>query len=196
MKICSTKEIKANVYNLHLKFMEYGSDDMTAKAEAELVDDFAPSFFMKDIEFKGKYKYDKDKKEVVEFKDTTGNGVENNTEKPTNPEEEPDIGEISATITDPEGNVVVQEDTGEFVEVSIRVNDKEVIIDDKLELKCVVREDQILDSELGQALNSKSLVAQAKVQLFEDKIVDKIREVLGTLKDQRTNFEKAKEIII
>lgn len=187
MKLSMDKQINENVYSVDIKFSEYGSSNITLEEEKELIQDFAPQFNLRDIVFKGNYIYD-DKEKIV---------------KQYIVPEEPVVAEGENTATGDTGEVGKTEtlnteatESIDYKEVSLIVTDKVVSINENLELRYVIKSSQILDEEVGNSLNNKGLVAQAKVQLFEDKIIEKITKIMNDLKARKTNFEKVKEVII
>lgn len=190
MKLSIDKQINENVYSVNIKFGEYGSTTITAEEEKELLQDFAPCFYLRDVNFKGMYVYDKENKIVKEYMKP-----EEEVPAEVKTEEELGIGEPDISVTDGEGEIVAI-DGLEYQEVITNVNDKLVDINDELELKCVIKSTQILDNEVGNSLDNKGLVAQAKIQLFTDKIIEKITKIMDELKQRKTNFEKIDEVII
>lgn len=88
--------------------------------------------------------------------------------------------------------VVINETDGD--EVRLSLPNKEIKINEVLEVGCTVHKKEISDSEIGTSLKDADLVAQAKIQLFIDVIKKKIDETLLALGDKLNEFEEEYEI--
>ena len=91
-----------------------------------------------------------------------------------------------------DGKVVKNETDGE--DVSITISNRELKIDELLEIGYTVHIKEISDSEVKTKLKDKDTVAQAKCQLFIDKIADKINAVLTALGKKVNDFENEYEV--
>ncbi|WP_291567032.1 MULTISPECIES: hypothetical protein [unclassified Clostridium] len=90
--------------------------------------------------------------------------------------------------------VLDESDNGETV--TLTVMDKVFPLTENFQAKYEINIKDILDSELQTKLNTKELICQAKILLFEEKIVEKIKELIVDLKAKDNNFEKASPIHI
>ena len=79
------------------------------------------------------------------------------------------------------------------VEVSLDLNNKEFILGEDMEITFEVSADKIVSSEINGVLTDSLLVAQAKVILFETKVVAKIKELLEKARSHVNNFEETVE---
>ena len=84
--------------------------------------------------------------------------------------------------------------TGETV--TLVIPKRIVSIDNLLQMRYEITVSQIMDSELGTLLTTKEQVCQAKVKLFEDKVIDKIKAMITELKTKDNSFESESPINI
>lgn len=95
------------------------------------------------------------------------------------------------------GEVVKADDKDEQCEqVSISLVKKVLPITESFQAKYEVSISQILDEEIKTILNTKELVCQAKVKLFENKISEEIKKLIDITKVKNNNFEKESPISI
>lgn len=80
------------------------------------------------------------------------------------------------------------------VEVTLDLNNKEFLLDENFEVSLSVDSNKILDSELdGTVFKDKHELAQAKVILFETKVISRIKELLETARSYVNTFEQTVE---
>lgn len=80
------------------------------------------------------------------------------------------------------------------VEISLNLNNKEYIINEDFSVSFSSDSNKILDSELDdKVFTNKHLLAQAKVILFETKVIEKIKELLDVARSHRNTFEETIE---
>ena len=92
-----------------------------------------------------------------------------------------------------ENNKIIKDDgTGE--DVNLTVPNKEIAINELLEFGYTIHSDQISDSEIQTQLKTSDLVCKAKIQLFVDKVSDKIDTILTELAKALDGFEETEEI--
>ena len=93
---------------------------------------------------------------------------------------------------------VTEEDISEsVVEVSLgKVSEKEYILDENLNIIFAIDSRRITDAEINNVLNSKPLVSQAKIAVFQSKIKEKIKDLLAAARNEDNDFEKESEIIL
>ena len=91
-----------------------------------------------------------------------------------------------------EGKAVADEASGE--DVSITLPNKEIKISELLEVGYTVHINEITSEEVKTILKDKDLVAQAKCQLFIDKVTDKVNSVLTSLGEKLNDFETEYEV--
>lgn len=152
MKLNINNKLEDNVYKIFISFKEYGSSTMSEEEEKELVNDYSPSFSLRDIDFSAHIKRDETGRLRI-------------------------IEQIEGE--EPDGDVVV-----------ISIINRDFKIDESFEIQYKVSVNDILDSELGEELNTKHLVAEAKAELFRSKVVEKIRTVLERVREKKTGFER------
>lgn len=156
MKLNMKNELEKNIYKVIISFEEYGSANMTAEEEQELINDYTPFFNLRDIEFSAKMTKDENNKiTIVEEDETEGEG-------------ESIVGDL----------------------ISISIIDRQVYLNEDFEIHYKVSVNDIVDNELGEILNTKHLVAQAKAELFRKKIINKVRIILEKIREKRTGFER------
>lgn len=92
-----------------------------------------------------------------------------------------------------ENSKIVKDDgTGE--DVTLTVPNKEIAINELLEFGYTIHSNQINASEIKTQLKTADLVCKAKIQLFVDKISDKIDIILTELAKTLDGFEEIEEI--
>lgn len=92
-----------------------------------------------------------------------------------------------------DGLPVVSTETN-AVEVSLDLNNKEFMLDENFEVSISIDAKKILDSELdGTVFTDKHVLAQAKVILFETKVIARIKELLETARSHVNSFEETIE---
>lgn len=83
------------------------------------------------------------------------------------------------------------------VEVDLgKIAPKEYILDENLEITFSVDAGRVPDAELNSVLTTKTLVAQAKVAVFQTKIKEAILDILEEIRTTDNDFEKESEIIL
>lgn len=91
------------------------------------------------------------------------------------------------------GLPVISTDTS-AVEVSLDLNNKEFILDENFEVTISVDANKILDTELDETVfTDKHTLAQAKVLLYEEKVIARIKELLEIARSHVNDFEVAVE---
>lgn len=208
MKLSINKTLENNIYGVKINFAEYGSPTMTTDEEKELIQDFAPMFNLKDVTFSGKYYYDeKDKlvkqyiepKKEIDDKNLSKTDIGIQTEEDKKKEELQNKEKLHSEKEITKVNILKLEEIKDNLNlqpVSLVINDRIIILNETLELQYFIKSNQVLDQEVGNSLKDKGLVAQAKVQLFADKIIQKITEILEDLRQRKTAFEKKEEITL
>lgn len=76
------------------------------------------------------------------------------------------------------GKIVKDDANG--TDVQLTISNRNVLIDDSLKCSFKLSVEEIDTTEVKGTLNTADIVAKAKIQLFTDKIVDKIKTVLTT----------------
>ncbi len=80
------------------------------------------------------------------------------------------------------------------VEVTLNLNNKEFILDENFEVTLSVDAKKIPDSELdGTVFTDKHQLAQAKIILFETKVISRIKELLEIARSHINSFEETVE---
>lgn len=80
------------------------------------------------------------------------------------------------------------------VEVNLDLNNKEFILDENFEVSISIDAKKILDSELdGTIFIDKHVLAQAKVILFETKVIARVKELLEIARSHINSFEETIE---
>ena len=95
---------------------------------------------------------------------------------------------------DSDNNVVRNEVDGE--EVTIALTNKDIPLGEEFVAKYEVSTSSIKDIEVGTLLNTKELVCEAKCKLFEEKIVEKLTELINEVKSKDNDFEDESPIDI
>lgn len=93
-------------------------------------------------------------------------------------------------VTD--GIPVLSDDT-DAVEVSLDLNNKEYTIGQDMEISLEVSADKIGSVEINDVLTDSLMVAQAKVILFETRVMAKIKELLDVARSHVNTFEETVE---
>lgn len=89
--------------------------------------------------------------------------------------------------------IPVLSDDASAVEVILDLNNKEFILGESMEISLEVNADKIASSEVNGILTDTLLVAQAKVILFESRVMAKIKELLDTARSHINTFEETVE---
>lgn len=84
-------------------------------------------------------------------------------------------------------------DEADAVEVVLDLNNREFILGEDMEISLEVNADKIAASEVNDVLTDTLLVAQAKVILFENRVMAKIKELLDTARSHINTFEETVE---
>lgn len=80
------------------------------------------------------------------------------------------------------------------VEVTLDLNNKEFVLDENFEVSISIDAKKILDSELdGTVFTDKHVLAQAKVILFETKVIARVKELLEIARSHVNSFEETIE---
>ena len=80
------------------------------------------------------------------------------------------------------------------VEVNLDLNNKEFVLDKNFEVSISIDAKKILDSELdGTVFTDKHVLAQAKVILFETKVIARVKELLEIARSHVNSFEETIE---
>lgn len=93
-----------------------------------------------------------------------------------------------------QGKIVKDDANG--TDVKIAISNRTVKIDENLLCSYRLSIDEILTSEKTGTLNTMDLVAKAKVQLFIDKITDKIKTVLGAYATALDDWETVETVVV
>lgn len=93
-------------------------------------------------------------------------------------------------VTD--GIPVISDDAA-ATEVVLDLNNREFILGEDMEISLEVNADKIASSEVNEVLTDTLLVAQAKVILFENRVMAKIKELLDTARSHINTFEETVE---
>lgn len=100
--------------------------------------------------------------------------------------------EFKASFVVTDGIPVISDDSS-AVEVTLDLNNKEYTIGESMEISLEVNADKIASSEINSVLTDGLLVAQAKIILFETKIMAKIKELLDIARSHVNTFEETVE---
>lgn len=84
-------------------------------------------------------------------------------------------------------------DEANAVEVTLDLNNREFTLGEDMEISLEVNADKIASSEVNEVLTDTLLVAQAKVILFENRVMAKIKELLDTARSHINTFEETVE---
>lgn len=107
--------------------------------------------------------------------------------------------DFTANVTMINGTPIVTEDdiSETVVEISLgKIAEKEYILDENLDIVFSIDSGRVMDAEINSVLNSKPLVSQAKIAVFQFKIKEKIKELLDAARNEDNEFEKESEIIL
>ena len=77
-----------------------------------------------------------------------------------------------------------------------KITNREYVLDENLDISFSIDASRIHVSELNNVLPTRSLVAQAKIAVFQKCIKDKIGDVLDSIRDRDNTFEQENEIIL
>lgn len=89
--------------------------------------------------------------------------------------------------------IPVISDEADAVEVALDLNNREFTLGEDMEISLEVNADKIASSEVNEVLTDTLLVAQAKVILFENHVMAKIKELLDTARSHINTFEETVE---
>lgn len=84
-------------------------------------------------------------------------------------------------------------DEANAVEVTLDLNNREFTLGEDMEISLEVNADKIASSEVNDVLSDTLLIAQAKVILFENRVMAKIKELLDTARSHINTFEETVE---
>lgn len=107
--------------------------------------------------------------------------------------------DFTANIEVVDGKPVVTEELASdtVVEVSLgKVAPKEYILDENLNIEFSVDASRIADSELNTVLNSKSLISQAKIAVFQHRVKEAVLNKLDEARKEDNSFERESEVIM
>lgn len=80
------------------------------------------------------------------------------------------------------------------VQVSLDLNNKEFVLDENFEVSISIDAKKILDSELDSTVfKDKHVLAQAKVILFETKVIARVKALLDIARSYVNSFEETVE---
>ena len=81
------------------------------------------------------------------------------------------------------------------VEISLALNNQEFLIDENFEVSLSVDANKIASSEVdGVVFTTKQLVAQAKIILYETKVLERIETLLDEARAHINKFEETTEV--
>ncbi len=93
--------------------------------------------------------------------------------------------------------IVAETASDETIEVALGgVSPKEYVLDENLDVEFSLDVSRIHNAELGDKLNTKILLGQAKIAVFADKIKKKISEVLEQMRVEDNDFEGENETVL
>lgn len=107
--------------------------------------------------------------------------------------------DFTANVTVNNGTPIVTEDdiNETTVEISLgKVPEKEYVLDENLNIVFSIDSGRVSDAEINNVLNSKPLISQAKIAVFQSKIKEKIKELLTAARNEDNDFEKETETIL
>lgn len=107
--------------------------------------------------------------------------------------------DFTANVTVNNGTPIVTEDdiNETTVEISLgKVPEKEYVLDENLNIVFSIDSGRVSDAEINNVLNSKPLISQAKIAVFQSKIKEKIKELLTEARNEDNDFEKETETIL
>lgn len=107
--------------------------------------------------------------------------------------------DFTANIEVVDGKPVVTKELASdtVVEVSLgKVAPKEYILDENLNIEFSVDASRIADSELNTVLNSKSLISQAKIAVFQYRVKEAVLNKLDEARKEDNSFERESEVIM
>lgn len=90
--------------------------------------------------------------------------------------------------------IPVLSDDPSAVEVVLDLNNKEYTIGQDMEISLEVSADKIGSVEINDVLTDSLMVAQAKVILFETRVMAKIKELLDVARSHVNTFEETVEV--
>ena len=91
-----------------------------------------------------------------------------------------------------DGKIIKDSVGGE--DITLTTPNKEIAINELLEVGYTIHISEVSDDELHATLNTKDLICKAKIQLFIDKLAEKISSILAELAKTLDDFEKIEEI--
>ena len=95
--------------------------------------------------------------------------------------------DFTANVTVNNGTPIVTEDdiNETTVEISLgKVPEKEYVLDENLNIVFSIDSGRVSDAEINNVLNSKPLISQAKIAVFQSKIKEKIKELLTEARNE------------
>lgn len=107
--------------------------------------------------------------------------------------------DFTANVTMDNGTPTITDDniSETVVEIALgKVPEKEYILDENLNIVFSIDSGRVSDAEINSVLNTKPLVSQAKIAVFQFKIKEKIKELLAAARNEDNDFEKESEIIL
>lgn len=188
------RNVENNKFQTLVAFKEFGGLDITADDEKELLVNYPITINYKDIIFSGKFKVVNgeviyvDKEKLVPPEITLIN-ASTNLQEHTEDEHTKENLEKAKTLQE-QKNEKEELPKEDIQEVRIALVDKMLVLNDNFQAKYEISKSQILDNEIGKVLNSKELVCQAKIKLFEEKIKETAEMLLRELKAKNNNFDK------
>ncbi|MCI8717939.1 MAG: hypothetical protein HFH64_07245 [Lachnospiraceae bacterium] len=93
--------------------------------------------------------------------------------------------------------VTDEEESDTVVEISLgKIAPKEYVLDENLNIEFSIDARRIADAEINDVLDTKPLVSQAKIAVFQAKLKKKIAEILENIKKEDNDFEQETETIL
>lgn len=106
--------------------------------------------------------------------------------------------DFTANVTMSDGKPIVTEDepSDTVVAVSLTVAPKEYVLDENLDIQFSIDASRIADTEVNDVLKTKTLVSQAKIAVFQNKIKEEVLRLLDEARSEDNSFEQNSEVIM
>jgi C-terminal processing protease CtpA/Prc len=200
MKIIQKNEILEDEVSTSISVQVLGTKELTAAEELELLHDFKYNLEYKNIDFSAEMALEDGTPVIVEVAESEpavqdGDILVEDEASTDNADEETDS--IPTDNADEEIEVVqptVEEPAAASTQtITLKLINESIPVDENFKASLKINVNSIRDEEVGEIINSKKLVAQAKLILFAEKIKEELENLLKDMRKTDNKFEGEEE---
>jgi hypothetical protein len=200
MKIVQKNEILEDEVSTSISVQVLGTKELTAAEELELLHDFKYNLEYKNIDFSAEMALKdgtpvivevaesepvvQDGDTLVEDEASIDDADEETDSTPTdNADEEVEV--VQPTVEEPAA--------ASTQTITLKLINESIPVDENFKASLKINVNSIRDEEVGEIINSKKLVAQAKLILFAEKIKEELENLLKDMRKTDNKFEGEEE---